>query len=80
LHEASGRPPSRPEATAGLFVNAAAKPGTGRQGTKTVSGHFDPAVSRQLRQIGLDHDKTVQEMLAEALNDLFIKHKMNPIA
>ena len=51
-----------------------------RQGKKAITGHFDPAVSRQLKQIALDHDTTVQALLGEALNDLFVKYKQNPIA
>ena len=42
-----------------------------RRGTKQVSGHFEPTVLRQLKQIGLDEDMTVQELLGEALDLLF---------
>ena len=51
-----------------------------RQGKKAVTGHFDPAVSRQLKQLALDRDTTVQSLLAEALNVLFEKYGKNPIA
>lgn len=51
-----------------------------RQGKKAITGFFDPVVSRQLKQIGLEEDKTVQALLAEALNDLFEKYGKNPIA
>jgi hypothetical protein len=51
-----------------------------RQGKKAITGFFDPAVSRQLKQLALDEDRTVQALLTEALNDLFIKHRRNPIA
>jgi hypothetical protein len=51
-----------------------------RQGKKAVSGYFDPAVSKQLKQIMLDNDKTLQLLLAEALNDLFVKYGKKPIA
>ncbi len=51
-----------------------------RQGKKAITGHFEPAVSRQLKQIALDNDTTVQALLGEALNDLFVKYKKNPIA
>lgn len=51
-----------------------------RQGKKTVAGFFDLAVSTQLKQIGLDENKTVQDLLTEALNDLFKKYKKPPIA
>ncbi len=33
-----------------------------RQGKKAITGHFDPAVSRQLKQIALDRDTTVQAL------------------
>jgi len=46
-----------------------------------VSDHsLDPAVSRQLKQIGIDHDKTVQELVAEAINGLFQKYGKPPIS
>jgi hypothetical protein len=51
-----------------------------RQGKKTIAGHFDPVVSRQLREIALAEDSSVQELLREALNDLFIKRNRPPIA
>ena len=51
-----------------------------RQGKKTIAGHFDPLVSRQLREIALAEDSSVQELLREALNDLFLKRSRPPIA
>jgi len=51
-----------------------------RVGKKIISGHFDPAVSKQFRAIGLEMDRTGQDLLAEALNDLFVKHGKSPIA
>jgi hypothetical protein len=51
-----------------------------RQGKKTVAGHFDPAVSRLLRQIALEEDTSVQDLLREALNDLFAKRGRPPVA
>jgi hypothetical protein len=37
-------------------------------------------VSRQLRQIALAEESSVQELLKEALNDLFVKQGKPPIA
>jgi hypothetical protein len=51
-----------------------------RQGKKAISGFFDPAVSKQLKQLALDQNITVQALLAESLNDLFVKHGHKPIA
>lgn len=59
---------------------AKAAPPPSRQGKKTIAGHFDPAVSRQLRALGLEQDRTVQDLLSEALNGLFEKHGKPPIA
>ena len=51
-----------------------------REGKKAVTGFFDPAVSRQLKQIALEEDSNIQALLREALNDLFIKRGKSPIA
>jgi hypothetical protein len=51
-----------------------------RIGKKTVAAHFDPAVSKQLRQLGLDRDTSTQALLREAINDLFTKYGKPPIA
>jgi hypothetical protein len=37
-------------------------------------------VSRQLKQLGLDHDTSTQALLREAINDLFTKYGKPPIA
>jgi hypothetical protein len=51
-----------------------------RIGKKTVAAHFDPAVSKQLKQLGLERDSSTQALLREAINDLFTKHGKPPIA
>ena len=52
-----------------------------RAGKKALIGYFDPDVSKQLKQMTLDQDRnSVQELLKEALNDLFQKYRKPPIA
>lgn len=51
-----------------------------RQGKKFVGGYFPPEVLRQLKMVGLQHDKTNQDLVAEALNLVFEKYGQNPIA
>jgi hypothetical protein len=51
-----------------------------RIGKKVIAGHFDPVVIRQLKLLAMNHDTSIQVMLSEALNDLFEKHNMKPIA
>ena len=42
-----------------------------RKNTKHVGGYFSPEVSKQLRQIALDENSSVQVLLAEAIDMLF---------
>ena len=51
-----------------------------RQGKKFVGAYFDPEVSKQLKIIAAETEKTSQTLLAEALNLLFEKYRKNPIA
>ena len=52
-------------------LRAAQKPG--RASTKLIGGHFAPEVSTQLRILAAEEGTTIQSLLAEALNDLFVK-------
>lgn len=45
-----------------------------RAGKKLIAGHFDPAVHRQLKQLSVNENMSIQDLLAEALDDLFQKH------
>jgi hypothetical protein len=44
-----------------------------RVGKVAIGGHFPPAISRHLRMIAAERDRTIQDLLAEALSDLFKK-------
>lgn len=48
--------------------------------TKLVGAHFPEPVHRQLRVLAAQQGRTQQDLIAEALNDLFAKHKFPPIA
>jgi len=50
-----------------------------RQGKKGVTGYFFPEVQRQLKAIAFEEDTTIQKLLNEALNDLFVKKGKSPI-
>lgn len=73
---------AQPNEVAGPSVarNPSANTAPSREGKKAVTGFFDPAVSRQLKQIALEEDSNIQALLREALNDLFIKRGKSPIA
>lgn len=51
-----------------------------RASTKHVGGYFDPAVSKQLRQIALEEDSSVQALVGEALDMLFQSRRKPTIA
>lgn len=69
---------TQPQPLAAVLEPPARKPpaGTqpGREGKKQVLGYFSNECKKQLKQMGVDHDKTEQALLAEALNDLFVKY------
>lgn len=79
LRQASGKTePPKPEATATPAIRTSVVPS--RRGKKTIAGFFDPAASRQLKQIALEEESNVQELLREAINDLFEKRGKARIA
>jgi hypothetical protein len=63
----------------GTAAASFAKPPS-RVGKKAIIGYFDPSVSKQLKQMGLDKDLSVQDLLSEAINDLFHKYRKPNIA
>lgn len=67
--KADPRPPGAPD-------RSASPPGA----TKLVGAHLPEPVHRQLRVLAAQEGRTVQSAITEALNDLFAKHKMPPIA
>ena len=81
LNEAAGsaRPASTPSKHATPKAAAMPRPPS-REGKRAIAGHFDPAVSRQLRYLALENDTSIQSLLREALNDLFQKYGKSPIA
>lgn len=66
--EAAAEPASRPT------------PPRTRVGTKQVAAHFPEDVAWQLRALAVDRKTTVQNLLAEALNDLFAKYGKPEVA
>lgn len=51
-----------------------------RRGKKAVTGWFEPDVVRQLKLLGIEQNMTIQDMMKEALNDLFSKYNKAQIA
>ena len=51
-----------------------------RRGKKQIGGHFDPEVSRQLKIAAAKEDKTIEQVLGDALNEYFERRGIPPIA
>jgi len=49
-----------------------------REGRKLIAGHFDPKVAKQLKLLAVEGDTTVQALLEEALDLLFVKKGRGP--
>ena len=69
---------SAPEVATTATPSVYARPS--RKSTKHIGGYFDPAVSKQLRQIALEEDSSVQALLGEALDMLFQSRRKPTIA
>lgn len=51
-----------------------------REGKATVSGYYPREVRKQLRTMAAEGDTSIEDLLAEALNDLFAKYQKPEIA
>lgn len=57
-----------------------------RQGMENLTGYFPPAVKNQMLELSIErrkamaHKVTIQDLLAEAINDLFAKYGKPEIA
>lgn len=69
-------PPAVEEA--GRSARSAAAPS--RVGRKPITGFFPGEVRKQLKSLANDEDRSMESMLAEALNDLFAKYGKPEIA
>ncbi len=73
-----GRPPDPSPQAGGAGDGRRRRPG--RDGKVNVTGYFDPVVKRMLRVTAAEEDSTIQDLLAEALNDLFAKRGKPEVA
>jgi hypothetical protein len=61
-----------PEATArGAPKKKFSRPS--REGMRFIGGHFTPKVAKRLRLLAVQEETTVQALLEQALDDLFMK-------
>jgi hypothetical protein len=58
--------------------NVQTKPG--RAGRQFIAAHVPPEASKQFRVLAIQEGKTTQDLLVQAINDLFAKHGLSRIA
>jgi hypothetical protein len=59
-------------------TNDQTKPG--RDGRQFIAAHVLPDAAKQFKLLAVQRDKTTQDLLVEAINDLFAKHGLSRIA
>ena len=52
----------------------------GREGRQFIAAHVTPEAAKQFKLLVVQQDKTTQDMLIEAINDLFAKYGLSRIA
>jgi hypothetical protein len=80
LKQLSGHEPPPIPALPAAAEPAPSAAKTKRPGLVQIAGHFDLTVRQQLEMIGVMQNRTTQDMLGEALNDLFVKYNQSAIA
>lgn len=51
-----------------------------RDGRQFIAAHVPPAAAKQFKLLAVQADRTTQDLLSEAINDLFAKHGLSRIA
>ncbi len=70
------RPEAQTAAPAAVPTRQAQVRPSSREGKVNISAYLDPAYKRGLRMVQAINDRSLEELLAEALNDLFAKHNV----
>jgi hypothetical protein len=52
----------------------------GRDGRQFIAAHVPPEAAKQFKLLGVQQDKKTQDLLIEAINDLFAKYELSRIA
>lgn len=56
------------------------KTAIGRAGRQFIAAHVTPEAAKQFKLLAVQQDTTTQNLLLEAINDLFAKHGLSRIA
>jgi hypothetical protein len=59
-------------------ANTQTKPS--RAGRQFIAAHVLPEAAKQFKMLAIQQDRTTQELVIEAINDLFAKYQLSRIA
>ena len=76
LHDAFAQEKARPAPSAApsSTVDPPRYRPPSRRGLRAMTVYVDPAVHRQLRLMGIELERSAQEMVSEAIGDFFVKN------
>jgi hypothetical protein len=74
------QPPASPEPEARTATVLRPYRAATREGKKMIAAPVDPAAHRQLKMLAAESDRKAEELIREALRDLFTKYGKPPIA
>ena len=77
LEQSRGAPvevPAKAEAATSESDPTLSPSARSRLGKSNVTGYYPTAVKKQLRMLAAERETTLQNLLGEAINDLFAKH------
>jgi hypothetical protein len=72
--------PSEPEPNKAVLVSPKPFRASTREGKKMIAAPIDPAAHRQLKMLAAELERKAEDLIREALRDLFTKHGKPPIA
>lgn len=75
----NSKEPAVPQLTETVSEPKTQKP-KARDGKQFIAAHVIPEASKQFKLLALQQDKTSQDLLIEAINDVFAKYGMSRIA
>jgi hypothetical protein len=70
----------KPPPSPALTDDAESRRSPARQGKKAIAFWVDPGASTQLRMAGVSMNRSVQDIMTEALGDWFTKHRLPGLA
>lgn len=85
LHDAGAKPAQMPPPAVVVPETSAAGQGASmrppsRTGQRAVTVYVKPEAHKQLRLLAVEQGGSIQDLMTEALNDLFRKHQRSQIA